>query len=475
MMENISEHFLHRFFYPESVALIGASGNPLRINHHLVANLVNLGYKGRIYPIHPKEKEILGIKAYPDVKSVGEVVDLAVVAVSQMQTPGLLRECIDKGIKRVVLVAGGFSEIGEEGRRIQGEMARLVRQSGIRTIGPNALSPINPRIGFSVSFHPLERLLTGGLSLIFQSGLYEPRLHWLFHDFNLHLNKLIDLGNKMDLNEVDALSYLVHDPLSRVIGIHLESIEGDGGRFLELIGEAAALGKPVVVLKSGRTEEGAKAAASHTGVLVQGNDLVFDSILKQFGAIRAYTIEEFFNIARAMERFGTLSLPGNRVAVATLPGGEAVVMTDLVPQEGMAMAKVTEATMKRLRPVFPPWEIPVNPFDLGVTLQFGNPIQVYETLVESMIEDPNVDALHIQVPDRLFVVPKEVFKLFAKAPEAGKPLVLWVAGIEPGTQETLQWLEELGIPVFPGPEKALRALAALYRLSLSRKDRFFKH
>ena len=194
-MENIADHFLHRFFYPESVALIGASGNPLRINHHLIANLIKLGYKGRIYPINPKEVEILGIKAYPDIKSVGEVVDLAVIAVSQTQTPGLLKECIDKGIRRVVLVAGGFSEIGAEGRRIQGEMARLVRQSGIRTIGPNALSPINPRTGLAVSFHPLERLLTGGLSLIFQSGLYEPRLHWLFHDFNLHLNKLIDLGN----------------------------------------------------------------------------------------------------------------------------------------------------------------------------------------------------------------------------------------------------------------------------------------
>jgi acetate---CoA ligase (ADP-forming) len=467
-MEDIGSHFLHRFFYPESVALIGASNNVMRRNYNLVGNLQKLGYQGRIYPVNPKENEILGLKSYPNVSSIEEVVDLAVIAVAQAQTPAILQECIAKGICRVVLVAGGFSEIGAEGKAVQQQMKELVREHNVRAIGPNALSPINPRVNFAVSFNPIEMIPVGGLSLIFQSGLYEPRLRWLFSDANLHLNKLIDLGNKMDLNEVDALSYLVHDPLSRVIGIHLESIEGDGQRFLDLIGEAATLGKPVVVLKSGRTAEGARAAASHTGVIVQGNDLIFDGILKQLGAIRAYTIEEFFDLARALERFGSLSMRGNRVAVATLPGGEAVVMTDLVPQAGMAMAKVTERTLQRLRSVFPPWDILANPFDLGVTLQFGDPLKVYQTLVESMVADPNVDALHIQIPDRVFVLPKEVFTLFAKAPEAGKPLVFWVAGVQPGTQEALRGLEELRMPVFPGPEKALRALAALYRLSRCR-------
>ena len=469
-MESITGHYLHRFFYPESIALIGASENPLRRNYHLVSNLINLGYRGRIYPVHPKQHEILGIKAYPDIGSIEEVVDLAVIAVSQVQTPALLRDCIRKGVRRVILVAGGFSEIGEEGRRLQREMAEIVRQSGIRTIGPNALSPINPEAGFAVSFNPLNRIHQGGLSLIFQSGLYEPRLRWLFQEANLHLNKLIDLGNKMDLNEVDALSYLVHDPLTRVIGIHLESIEGDSRRFLDLLREAAGLGKPVVVLKSGRTEAGAKAAASHTGALVRGNDLVFDGIMKQFGAIRAYTIEEFFDLSRALERFGALSLRGDRIVVATLPGGEAVVMTDLVQQEGMTMARVTAGTMERLRPVFPPWDMPANPFDLGVTMQFGDPVKVYETLVASMVDDPDVDALHIQIPDRLLMLPKEIFKMFHRVPEAGKPLVLWVAGMEPGAHETLAWLEEHQIPVFPHPEKALRALTALHRLSRQQRN-----
>ena len=468
-MEDITDHSLHKFFYPESVALIGASANPIRPSFNLIGNQVKLGYQGRMYPVHPTEKEILGVKAYASVTDIEEIVDLAVIAVAHAQTPRILRECIEKGIRRVVLVAGGFSETGEEGKKIQKQMLELVRKSGIRAIGPNALSPINPGHHFAISFHPIEQLKTGGLSLIFQSGFYEPRLHWMFSAFNLHLNKLIDLGNKMDLNEVDALSYLVFDPLTRVIGLHLESMEGDGRKFLELIRQASALGKRVVVLKSGRTEEGARAAASHTGVMVKGDDRVFDRLLKQCGAIRAYTIEEFFDLARALERFGPLTLKGDRIAVAALPGGEGVIMTDLVQQEGLTMARAGEKTIEKLKPIFPPWEISANPFDLGVALQFNDSIRVYETLVAALSEDENVDALHLQIPRQILFLPKEILKLFHRAPGLGKPLTLWVAGMESGNHESLQWLEDHGVPVFPTPEKAIRALSALHQLSLYRK------
>jgi acetate---CoA ligase (ADP-forming) len=466
-MENLNHHFLHKFFYPDSIAFIGASNNRFRPNYFLVRNQVKLGYRGKIYPVNPQEKEIYGIKAYPNIKAVEEPVDLAVIAVAQARTLQALQECLEMGVKRVVLVAGGFSETGEEGRKIQNQMLAMVKQRGCRALGPNALSPINPRHNFGVSFHPLKQIKAGGLSLIFQSGLYEPRLRWLFSAFNLHLNKLIDLGNKMDLNEVDALAYLVFDPDTRVIGLHLESIEGDGRQFLDLIRQASSLGKRVVVLKSGRTEEGVRAAASHTGVLVQGNDRVFDRILKQYGAVRAYTIEEFFYLARALERFGSLTLQRDRVALATLPGGEAVVMADLVQQEGLKMAKADAKTHEKLRPLFPAWEISANPFDLGVALQFNDPVKVYQTWVSAMCEDENVDALHLQVPHHMLLLPKELFKIFVPENGLPKPMAVWMAGTEPGTHENLGWLEDQGIPVFPGPEKALRALSTLHRLSES--------
>jgi len=459
------EHFLAGFFEPESVAVVGASNNPARVNYQLVANLIKLGFRGRIYPVHPREKEIQGLEAYPRVKDLPETVDLAVIGVSHAVAPSVLKECAERGVKRATLIAGGFSEAGEDGKRVQAEMARMVRQTGMRVIGPNALSPINVKAGLFISFHAVENLKPGGLSLVFQSGLYEPRSGWLLKDFNYPLNKLIDLGNKMDVTEVDALSYLVEDPGTHVIGIHLESVGGDGREFLRLIREASTRGKRVVVLKSGRSEAGAKAALSHTGALVQGNDRVFDGAVAQCGALRAQSLEDFFDLTRALERFGSRSLKGNRVFIATLPGGEGVIVTDLLEQEGLRLAETCGATLDKLRGLFPAWDIPANPWDLGLTMQFHDPGTIYLTVLEAMVADPNVDALALQIHPEILLLPKELMGIFARSAGAGKPIVLWLAGTDSGRHENLVWLEENGVTVFPSPEKAVRALSALHRLT----------
>jgi acetyltransferase len=465
------DHFLAGFFEPESVAVVGASNNPMRINYHLVANLIRLQFRGRIYPVNPSEKEILGLKAYPSVRDIPESVDLAVIGVSHAAAPEVLKECVDKGIKRVTLIAGGFSEAGEKGKRVQAEMARLARKNGVRVIGPNALSPINVRTGFCVSFHGIQAIKAGGLSLVFQSGLYEPRFKWLLTDFNYHLNKLIDLGNKMDVNEVDALNYLVEDPETQVIGIHLESLGGDGREFLRQLRNASARGKQVVVLKSGRSAAGAKAALSHTGALVQGNDRVFGAAIRQCGALRAQGLEDFFDLTRALERFGRTSMKGNRVFIATFPGGEAVIVTDLLEQRGLKLAEPGPETAKKLKAISPGWEIPANPWDLGLTIQFHDPATIYPTVLEAMVQDPNVDALAVQIHPMALLFPKELMAVFCRGAEAGKPLVVWLAGMESGRHENLTWLEEQGVPVFPSPEKAVNALAALHDLSRPHRER----
>lgn len=464
-MKNKTEHFLKKFFEPESLAIVGASNNPLRMNYHLVANLVNLGFRGRIYPVHPKEKEIMGLKTYPSVKNIDETVDLVVIGVPHLLALGILKDCVEKGIKRVTIIAGGFSEAGEKGKDLQEQMVQIIKNNGIRAIGPNALSPINVPANFCISFHPLSQIKQGDLSLIFQSGLYEPRFNWLLSDFNYHINKLIDLGNKMDINEVDALSYLVQDPQSRVIGIHLESIEGDGREFLRLIREASDQNKRVVVLKSGRSKAGARAAASHTGVLVQGSDRVFDGAMRQCRAIRAYSLDEFFDLTRALDRFGSLSLKGNRIFLASLPGGEGVIAADVCEHEGLRLAKVQDTTLDKLRSIFPPWDISPNPWDLGLTVQFSDLNDVYRTLIESLVEDPNVDGFAIQLHPTALAFPKKLLKVFQPAVNSRKPLALWFAGVESGRHEILQQLEEKHVPVFPSPERAIRALSALRRLS----------
>jgi len=200
---------------------------------------------------------------------------------------------------------------------------------------------------------------------------------------------------------------------------------------------------------------------------VQGNDRLFYGAMRQCGALRARSLEDFFDLTRALERFGSLSLKGNRVFIATFPGGEGVIVTDLLEQEGLRLAEIGGATLDKLRPVFPAWDIPDNPWDLGLTVQFHNPGSVYSTILDAMVADPNVDALALQIHPETLQFPKEVMGIFHQAAETGKPIVLWLAGMESGRHENLMWLEKKGVLVLPSPEKAVRALAALHRLSRS--------
>jgi acyl-CoA synthetase (NDP forming) len=308
-------------FNPNSIAVVGASRNPSTPNYNLLANLVRLKFQGRLYPVNPNVQEIDGMKSYPSLKSIEDEIDMVVSSVPAASTPDVIKDCIEKKVKVVVIVSGGFSEVGQDGRKVQEEIALLLKRAGIRAIGPNCLSPINTSNNLAVGFDPHEKLNKGITSLILQSGFYEPRLEWIFWDLNLGISKLIDLGNKIDINEVDALEYLARDPTTGVIAIHLESIAGDSKRFFDLLRENSKE-KPIVVLKSGRTEAGAAAASSHTGAIVKGSPIVFDCALAQAGVVRAYTLEEFFDYAKVFEFLTPMKLTGNRVAIACLSGAK---------------------------------------------------------------------------------------------------------------------------------------------------------
>lgn len=459
------KHFLDVFFSPASVAVVGASRDPLKVNYNLLVNLVGLKFAGRIYPINPNVQEILGIKTYPKLTSVEDEVELVVCAVPAAATLDIIKDCVEKGVKGVVIVAGGFSEVGDEGRKLQAEIARLLRESGIRAIGPNSLSPINTSNNLVIGFRPHEKLRRGGLSFIFQSGLYEPRLDWILLNFNLGINKLIDLGNKMDINEVDALEYLAQDPDTKVIAIHLESIAGDGREFQRLLKDTSKK-KPVVVLKSGRTPAGSKAALSHTGAVVKGSDTIFDVALRQAGAIRARTLEDFFDFAKAFEFLMPLKLTGNRIAIATFPGGEGVITTDLCQDEGLSMANVSAEAFRKLQEVAPPWAISPNPFDLGVCSQFHHPGEVYRVFLESMVNDDHVDCLAVQIGPFDSLVPVEFFEPFLMAREKKKPLVVWPIVASSENTATIQWFESNHIPFYMSAERAIKSLAALYKYSI---------
>ncbi len=451
-------HFLDNFFYPNSVAVVGASRNPNTVNFHLVGNLVKLGFAGKIYPVNPNAEEILGLKAYPDLKSIEGDIDLAVVSVPASKTPDIVRECVAKGVRAITLTAGGFSEVGSKGREVQNEMLALLRQHGIRATGPNALSPINSRNNFIVSFGPVQKLPWGGLSFIFQSGLYEPRFNWLLNGFHLYLNKLLDLGNKMDVNEVDALDYLARDENTKVIAMHLESIAGDARRLFQLLKETTKT-KPVIVLKTGRTAAGAKAASSHTGAIINTTDVVVDAALKQAGAIRVPGLDEFFDLAKVFEYLPPLK--GNRVAVATFPGGEAVITTDHCQLNGLTMAQVSPETKAKLNRFSPPWEVGTNPFDMGVASQFTPGVDIYRGFLESVADDPDIDCLAVHLTGFRGGGSSDFAAAFTEVIRKGKPVVTWIS--DPRMSNMIEQLELRRVPVYTSAGRAIYALGALHR------------
>ena len=460
----MQKHFLERFLYPESIAVIGATPNKLAVNYHLVENLVNLGYKGKIHPVNPNQAEVFGIKTFKTFNDIGEYVDLVVVSVAARNVLEIVKNLPGDKIGGIVMVTGGFSEIGEEGRKIQDEIAGILKEKGIRAIGPNALSPINSANNLAISFFSRSALPSGNVSFIFQSGMYEPRFNWMMMDFHLGVAKLIDLGNKMDINEVDALEYLARDPETKVICLHLESVKGGGRRFFELLKETTPR-KPVIVLKGGRTEAGAKAAMSHTGSLAQGSDIIFEAAIKQAGAIKADTLDDFLYLAKA---FSYLPVPkGNRIAIATFPGGEAVLATDTVYQNGLAMAQPGQSSYERLRKTFPAWEIALNPYDFGIIYTFSSFNNNHGAFIEAMADDDNVDCLAVQLPPNIFPIDPERFcPPFLVAAQKGKPLAIWPPEMLRFDNNLITWLESHSIPVFPSAAICVKCLAALNRYGM---------
>ncbi len=450
-------------FNPTSIAVVGASRNPSTPNYNLLANLVRLKFPGRLYPVNPNVHEIDGIKVYPSLTSIEDEIDLVVSSVPAATTLTVIKDCVWKKVKVVVIVSGGFSEAGHDGRKLQEDIAHLLRENGIRAIGPNCLSPINTASNLAIGFDAHEKLKPGSVSFILQSGFYEPRLEWMFWDFNLGINKLIDLGNKLDINEVDALEYLASDPTTKVIAIHLESIVGDSRRFVDLL-KQTSIEKPIIVLKSGRTEAGATAASSHTGALVRGSPAVFEAVLKQTRAIQARTIDEFYDYAKMFEFYIPRKLVGNRIAIACLSGGEAAIVTDMCQERGFSLSKISPETGARLQEVGPPWKVSLNPFDIGVSGQF-HPMEVYQTFFEAMTEDSNVDCIAAQLPTfRNISLPDNLLRLFLepifKARDR-KPVAIWLMEENQHYRTPIDFLEAKRVPVYPTSDRAIRALSAL--------------
>lgn len=447
------------FFTPQAVALIGASRSPGKGGNIILRNLVKAGFQGRILPINPTGKEILGMHSYASVLDVPGPVDLAMIVIPKAAVPDAIADCAAKGVTNVILSTGGYSDMGEAGAQDQRALVEQARSSGIRVMGPNSIGTLNPSAGMATSIVGLEPIKTGGVSIIGQSGVFSSGWgRWIADVKPFGLAKVACIGNKGDINESDLLEYLSGDAETTTVGMYLEGVV-DGERFTRAAARACRK-KPVVVLKSGRSEAGAAAIASHTGSLA-GSDAVFDAVCRRTGLVRAHDSEAFFDTLAAFE---ALPLPrGNRMGVLSISGMGCVVTTDAAEEYGIELPSLKSTTLRRLREVMPVWAPVRNPIDIWSAIEQHGSKKTMSHIAGCLLDQRDIDAvliIFVLMPESIFDIQEAFAGVVARHPH--KPVLASYYG---GTAKEIAHIHEgflsLGVPSYPTPERAVYAFSRM--------------
>lgn len=378
---------LKSFFNPESVTIIGASKLPGKIGNAIVKNIIDSGYRGGIFPVNPREAEILGLKCFPEVGAIGKKVDLAVISVPAAATLKVAEQCGGAGVKNLVVVSAGFKEVGKEGLALQKELAAICRSHGMRMLGPNCVGMMDTHTPINASFSE-GFPVTGDIAFISQSGaMLVAILDWS-RSSGLGFSKIVSLGNKADLTESDFIEDAAGDANTRVILCYIEDV-ANGKHFLEAASEASAR-KPVIILKSGTSQAGAQAASSHTGALA-GSNLAYDTAFRQCGVIRASTMSELFDLAVA---FSKQPVPrSGRVAVVTNAGGPGIITTDQIENHGLSMSRFQKSTIDTLRSGLPGESNVYNPVDVLGDAKTDR----FRLSMNSVLADDGVDSMVVLI------------------------------------------------------------------------------
>jgi acetyltransferase len=448
---------LERLFRPSSLAIIGASNYTQKGGGFLLKGLIANNFRGTIYPVNPRESEILGLRSYPVVADIPGEVDLAIVAVSARLVPQVLSECGGKGIKFAVVHSAGFAELGVEGRAIEKETLDIAQRSGIRFVGPNCMGLCCVEVGLN-TIRPSIRLLdgVGEVAFLGQSGWASQNFIGMGKERGLRFSKVVSVGNQADLTIEDFLEYLGTDSQTRVIGCYVEGIK-DGRRFTRLVRQISP-SKPIIVWKAGRTEAGVRAASSHTASLA-GNSNIFDVALRQSGAVVAHNLEELLDLAIG---FTCPVLPkGNRVGVVVEAGGGGVAAADIHQMLGLEMPVLSEAAQEELTNTLKGAVIALpnlrNPVDIVWPLKWTTG---WATLDCLRIVLKEVDAAlaidYAPLNERL------TSKMAALRDETGRPILI-IPGDPIEQKRGMRRLVRKGVPSFAIPERALRVLAAMVR------------
>jgi acetyl coenzyme A synthetase (ADP forming)-like protein len=445
-------------FRPRAVAVVGASRQRDSIGWAIVHNLVRGEFQGAIFPVNPHAQQVHSLKCYPSLAAIPDPVDLAVVVVPKPLVERVVEEGLARGVRGFVVITAGFGETGPEGRTAEIRLREKVRAAGARMIGPNCMGVINaePSVALDATFSPTAASY-GSVGFVSQSGALGVAILNVAQSLGVGLTQFASMGNKADVSGNDLLEFWEDDPATRVVAMYLESF-GNPRRFTE-IAKRIGRKKPILVVKSGRTAEGARAASSHTGALA-GADLTISAFLKRCGVVRADTIEELFDVARAFDR---CPLPaGRRVAIVTNAGGPAIMATDACVDLGLELAALAPATVAALRSFLPAAASVANPVDM---IASAGPEQYARTLAAAL-DDPGVDAALVVNVTPLLSDPREILETVARvaaerAGERAKPVLAVMMATE-AFYDGLKGRRDLP-PVYRFPEPAARALAQLAR------------
>jgi len=449
-------------FLAQSIAIIGASENPVKPSGQPLVALTRAGYKGHIYPVNPRHKTLLNLPCYPSIDDIPGPVDLAIIAVPARLTIAALRQCADKGVKGVIIFTSGFAEIGSEGAAEQQKMTDLARATGLRICGPNCMGIFSSRnrlmANFAVAKMPDRVLVPDLLGFISQSGGFGAAIYEVVREKGYGFSHFVSTGNEADLEFSHYLGFMAIDPHTKAIGGYLEGVK-DGAKFLQAADLALDNGKPVLLIKAGRSEVAARAAASHTGALV-GSEQVYSAVFKQKGIIRVESLEEFNLMLPIIAKD---KIPrGRRVAILATSGGSGVMLADKCAQNGLEVVPLQDKTRAALAAVLPEFASTANPVDITSAIMTSP--NLLEKCADLVLADPGVDMVIVTYWTAHGEGGGEGIRLdnmIRVGNRTPKPLFNLIWGPEQAVREALNLMNDELIPAAREADFAIRALASL--------------
>jgi len=437
---------LESFFNPKSVAIVGASHKKGKVGYEILKNMIDAGYEGKVFPVNPKPQPIEGLECFPDLQSIGQTPDLVIVIVPAKIVPAIMQQCADVGAKSVIIITAGFKEIGKDGDALEKQITKIARQADIRIIGPNCLGVVAPANKLNASFGGALPAI-GSIGYLSQSGALLTAILDMANANDIGFSKLVSIGNKADVDELDVIEALAADKDTKVIAGYLESI-ANGNQFVREA-EQISHDKPILLIKSGGTDAGAKAASSHTGSLA-GTEVAYESAFERAGIIRCSSIKQQFDYAQA---FAHQPLPaGPRVAVITNAGGPGIMAADAIEQQGLTFAKLTKETIEKLSAKLPPATNVYNPIDvLGDALA-----DRYEFALDAVLDDPNVDIILMLLTPQAMTEPAATAEAIVRITQEKptKPVLTCFLGAEK-VEEGVRILRRGNIPQIDAAEGAV--------------------